>query len=294
MLDLSNKFNKFLEKKISSRSKTIRFFFTLIERYSKDRVSEKGAQLAYYFLFSLCPLIILTTVIIEAMEFDLIDFIRYELLIPFEVAEMLEGYIRFLRGSSSPTLLWTGLILTLWFFSRATRSLQDALDTAMRTKERRSSISRVATSLFITTGLLASIPLGIVFAFTGRRVLEWVSTFFPQIVDVIEFILGIRGLVVTGYFFMLLLVIYTFGPSVKLSIKQALPGTAFTLLSWMAASTAFSYYVENMASYSVLYGSLGAMLVLLLWLYITGIVIVLGGEVNAILYDMSKIKRRSH
>ncbi|HWP80265.1 MAG TPA: YihY/virulence factor BrkB family protein [Candidatus Acidoferrum sp.] len=275
-----------LERKMSRSGKLVRFLYALVRRYLGDRVGEKGAQLAYYFLFSLFPLVIFLTSLIGMSSFELSEFFSANSFIPEDVAEMLWSFIEYVRSVTSPTLVWTGLFLTIWFFSRVTRSLQNALDTAMRVKKRRPFPVRFAASFAITAGLLASMPLGITFALTGRTVLEHIAELIPQLEVVTEWIISTRSVVLTTYSFILIMVIYIFGPSMRLTVRQALPGTLFTLAVWMAASNAFSYYVANMARYSMLYGSLGAVLVLLLWLYITGTVVVLGGEVNGILLEM--------
>lgn len=288
MAAAGNRIKEWLERRISRSGKPVRFLYALIRRYLDDRVGEKGAQLAYYFLFSLFPLVIFLTSLVGMTSFELTEFFAADGFIPDEVVEMLWSFIEYVRSVTSPTLVWTGLLLTVWFFSRATRSLQNALDVAMRVTQRRSFPVRFAASFAITVGLLASMPLGIVFALTGRTVLEKIAGFIPQFAGVAEWIISTRGIVLTTYSLALIMIIYVFGPSVRLTVRQALPGTLFTLAAWMAASNAFSYYVANMARYSMLYGSLGAVLVLLLWLYITGIVIVLGGEVNGILFEMKK------
>ena len=293
MADAGKTLRQLVEEKIAQQSKAVRFTYALIRRYLDDRVGEKGAQLAYYFLFSLFPFVIFLTSAIGMTSFELTDLFQADAVIPQEVAEMLTGYMNYVRGVASPALAWTGLLLTVWFFSRATRSLQNALDLAMRVKKRRSFPVRVATSIAITVGLLASIPLGITFAFTGQTILEKVSELMPQLAGMSEWIASMRGAILITYSLILVMIIYLFGPSVRLTFKQVVPGILFAAAVWTAASAIFSYYVANMARYSALYGSLGAVLVLLLWLYITGAVIVLGGEVNGILIEMAKEEQKA-
>jgi membrane protein len=84
--------------------------------------------------------------------------------------------------------------------------------------------------------------------------------------------------------------IYKYSPNIKsgdtLSLKSTFPGAVFTSLSWIILSLIFSYYVSNFGRYSVTYGSLGGVIVLLVWLFISSIVIILGGEINATLKNL--------
>ncbi len=81
-----------------------------------------------------------------------------------------------------------------------------------------------------------------------------------------------------------MLSIYSIVPTQRLRLRDALPGTVAATMGWLAASIGFSVYVENFSKYTLLYGSIGAMIVLMLWLYLTGAVLIMGSELNAVIY----------
>jgi membrane protein len=84
---------------------------------------------------------------------------------------------------------------------------------------------------------------------------------------------------------------YRYAPSKRQKWKEVLPGSMFTTIAWLVSSALFSYYVNNFSDYSKLYGSLAAVFILMAWLYISSIIILLGGEINAIIYLDLKKKR---
>ena len=82
-----------------------------------------------------------------------------------------------------------------------------------------------------------------------------------------------------------LTLLFMFVPNQKVKFREAIPGALFSLIAWMVVSAIFSLYVSTMGNYSVLYGSLGAIIVLMLWFYLIGIIFVMGGELNALLFE---------
>ena len=97
----------------------------------------------------------------------------------------------------------------------------------------------------------------------------------------------LRVLFAPLFLFLVLAFLYAVVGYGKYRFSQALPGAGFAVVLWYLSTTAFSYYVNNMSRDSVLYGSLAAFMVLMLWFYLTGAVIILGGELNHILADTS-------
>src|SRR5699024_3049177 len=82
--------------------------------------------------------------------------------------------------------------------------------------------------------------------------------------------------------FVVFLVMYTTAPNIRLKIKSVIPGTIFTTIAFLVASWGFSFYISNFGNYSATYGSIAGVIILILWLYITGVIIILGAQINAI------------
>lgn len=91
-------------------------------------------------------------------------------------------------------------------------------------------------------------------------------------------------------FLFVLISIYYIAPNKKLTLKSVLPGSIFTLIGWVILSFGYSIYVKFFTKYTIIYGSLGALILFMIWFWFLGIILVLGGEINAILWDYEKIK----
>ena len=102
----------------------------------------------------------------------------------------------------------------------------------------------------------------------------------------------LRYIIPLAYMILIFALLYKFSPNIgknlRIPIREVLPGAVFTTIAWVSLSLLLSYYVSNFGKYAITYGSLGGVIVLLIWMYYSSIVIVLGGEINATLEDMRK------
>lgn len=128
----------------------------------------------------------------------------------------------------------------------------------------------------------------------GRVILDFIDHYFAIHDTVISTINLVRWPITFSMLFIIGFIIYYFMPNVSISFKNkilsALPGTLFFTLGWLGVSRLFGLYVENIAQFSRVYGALGAVIILLLWLYYTAFVILLGGEVNSEFYKYFKTR----
>ena len=115
----------------------------------------------------------------------------------------------------------------------------------------------------------------------GPSLLSWIGTIIPIPLEVIGLWSILRFVILGGMMIFNLGTLYYFAPAIKITIKSVVPGALSALIFWMVYSIGFSFYVENMGNYSGLYGSIGAIIVLLIWLYFTSVTLILGAEFNA-------------
>ena len=276
------------------KNRVFHLVYRLVDRFFTDRVSESAAHLAYFFLFSLFPMLIFLNALIGLFHFDIGEIISLLSVLPQDLAALLGGYVDYLQQASSPSLLVTGLALTVWFFSRAARSLTLCINNAMRIRTPRSTLQHFALSVLLTFLLMLSVIVALIFVVTGQELLELVTGWIPRAAGLFSLWGRMRPVVMGVYFLSVLVLIYTLAPNRRISPLRALPGALFAMAAWLAASAVFSHYVDNIARYSVLYGSLGAIIILMLWLYILGIVLVLGAEINHIVATGSQWRKRQH
>jgi membrane protein len=258
-----------------------------IEEFIEDDMTTYAAALAYQTLFSLFPFVLFLVALLGFLQipafFDwLLDQART--VLPEQAMGIVEQVIGQIRGQSSGGLLSLGIIIALWAASSAVRMLMNALNAAYDVAEDRPAWKRYLLSIFYTIVLAVVIILAVGLMLVGPQVMEWLA---DQI--------GLGPLFVTLWAWLrlpvaiLLLVVvvalvYYLFPNVDQPFRFITPGSVLAVVVWIAASFGFSFYVSNFASYSATYGSLGAVIVLLLYFFVSAAVLLFGAEVNAQIY----------
>lgn len=258
----------------------------LARRYFQDQVGRDAAELAYYLLFSLFPLIIFLNAAISTLHLSpglLTDSLG--LALPPQAADLLTTYLHYIQGLDRPFLLYACLVLAVYAVSRSISSLLNSLAHAYRLPRR--GVFHALSGIVCAVFLLASVVALLLLMMVSDNLLLWLDQYVTIPSMLIRLWNVLRVLVAPLFLFLMLAFLYAVVGYGKYRFSQALPGAGFAVVLWYLSTTAFSYYVNNMSRYSVLYGSLAAFMVLMLWFYLTGVVIILGGELNHILADTS-------
>ncbi|WP_223589701.1 YihY/virulence factor BrkB family protein [Neobacillus bataviensis] len=268
-----------MEKTENVRSSLLRLLWHRIE---EDDLPGLSAQLAYFFLLSLFPLLI---VIFSLMPYipiphqDMLGMIRD--FAPAEAMELIEKNIKFIMNHRNGGLLSFGVIGTIWSASNGIDAVVRAFNKAYNVKESRSFIIARGMAILLTFGMIFVFILAIILPIFGREIGLFIfsqlgyTQQFIKLWDTFSLLLSaiILFLIFTG--------LYWVAPNVRLRCRSAFPGAAFATLGWIISSMGLSLYVENIGNYSLTYGSIGAIIVLMIWLYISAFIIILGGEINA-------------
>ncbi|MCP8969897.1 YihY/virulence factor BrkB family protein [Ectobacillus ponti] len=267
------------------RSRMFKFLKDLYVRTKDDDLSGLGSQLAYFFLLSLFPALVFLMTLIAYLPIhthDVLGFVRA--YAPAEALDLIETNLhKVLDDHSNGGLLSFGIIATLWSASNGINAVMSAFNRAYDTKETR--------SIFVTRGLSILLTIAMVFVIIFALALP---VFGKVIGEAVFRVLHLSGMFVYVWkivrllisFFVLLLVfafVYQFAPNKRLRPKEVISGAIFATVGWIAVSYGFAFYVENFGNYSNTYGSLGGIIVLMFWFYLTAWVILLGGEINALL-----------
>ncbi|TJX14890.1 YihY/virulence factor BrkB family protein [Tissierella creatinini] len=262
------------------------FFDHLAFRIVDDNIPAIGAQLAYFLILSIFPFMIVLLNIISYTSIVEPEFIYGAVqFLPMDIQNIIVGFVNDIVSSSSQSLLSIAAIAGIWTASSGVSPVIRAINKAYDRKETRSFFVLKGISILFTIALLALfllVIIALVFGeFLGRRIFEFLGygQIFLKIWENIRFIIPM--------IFMILIfaLLYKFSPcsSIKRSIKlrYAIPGAAFTTVGWVFISLLFSFYVQSFGKYATTYGSLGGVMVLLVWLYLSSMIMVLGGEINA-------------
>jgi membrane protein len=247
-----------------------------------------AAALAYRALFALFPFFGFLIVLLGFFQIS----VFFEWLIDQGNSALDTQYIEFgewllseIQNQAGGGLLSSVIVIAVWSVSGGVRSLVKALNIVHGVNETRPLWKRVLLQVFFALGLAVTIILGIALLLIGPRVVEWIVG-LVGLDEVFVFLWTWLRLPVALVLLMLAVsTIYWLVPNVDQPFRLITPGAALAVIVWVLASLGFSYYVSNFADYSVVYGSLGAAIVLLLYFYISAAVLLLGAEVNAAIYS---------
>lgn len=266
-----------------------------VKEFQEDTVTDCAAQLSYYFLFSLFPLLFFLVTLAAYLPFAhgaveaMVE--RVAPLVPGDAMALVEGHLRSLVGQPRPKLLTVGLVVALWSASRGVDALRKALNLAYDVPESRPFWKTQAVAMLMTLVGTLLIPVSFTVFLLGGRVGGWLAEKL-QVVEVFHVIWSWLRWPFTASLVMLMLALcYYVLPDVKQRFKYITPGSMLGTVLWLTSTWGFTQYVEHFGKYNVTYGSIGGVVVLMLWLYLTGLIFILGGELNAILEHASRDAR---
>lgn len=271
-----------------SKIKPIMFLDQLLFRIGDDEVLAIGAQLTYFLILSVFPFIIMFLNIISytplVREEVLSNIIRY---LPFEVQNLINGFAAEIIETSSQGLLSIAAIFGLWTASSGITAVIRAINKAYDNEETRPFYITKLLSILFTIILLISFTLVILTLVFGEVLGNRLFAYFGLTDIFLDIWYALRMIIPIVYMIFTFTLFYRFAPITKnvnhVRLRNSIPGAVFTTLGWLLTSTIFSYYVNNFSRYTITYGSIGGIIILLVWLYISSIIIVLGGEINATL-----------
>jgi membrane protein len=242
----------------------------------------RAAELAFYFLLALFPLLIVLLNLISFMP-SVQETILFWLsrLMPPDATRIVETWVQNVFANRSGGLISFGLLFSLWAASTGMGALIAALNSAYEVAEGRPfwKAQFVAFALVIALCLLviggaALITFGDPLAPALAGLIGYEKT-IDRIWLVIRYLMGLAMLIIG------MAIIYIFAPNVQQRWTWIAPGVLFAVITFILASYLFSLYIQYAPSYNATYGSLGAVVVLMLWLYLMGLIMYIGGEINS-------------
>ena len=242
-------------------------------------------RLTYFLILSIFPFLIFFLNILSytsiAQEEILENFL---IVLPTETQILLKGIVREIVGYSSETLLSLGIILSLWTGSLGITAIIRAVNKAYDVEKRRPYWKLKGLAIIFTIALafvLIIVLSMLVFGeIIGQKIFAifGATHIFYHIWEFFRIIIPVFSMVI------IFALLYKFSPTpeegLDIKLKDTIPGALFAAIGWIITSMIFSFYVNNFGNYSKTYGSLGGIIILLIWLYIASIMIILGGEIN--------------
>ncbi|MFB5198218.1 YihY/virulence factor BrkB family protein [Neobacillus sp. KR4-4] len=268
-----------MEKGGNVRSSLLRLLW---HRIDEDDLPGLSAQLAYYFLLSLFPLLIVLFTLLPYFPIphqDMLGIVRD--FAPSEAMDLIEKNVHDIMNHRNGSLLSFGIIGTIWSASNGINAIVKAFNKAYNVKESRSFIVSRGMAILLTFGMILVLILAIVLPVFGREIGIFLFSQLGYTTEFIKLWNALSWLVSAIILFLIFTGLYWIAPNVKLKCRSAFPGAAFATVGWIVSSIGLTFYVGNISNYSLTYGSIGAIIVLMIWLYISAFIIILGGEINA-------------
>lgn len=261
-------------------------------------VSGKGAQLAYFFLLSFFPLLLVIVSILPYLNINQEHVFRFmQTIVPTEVFLLTRGTIvEILTTYNGGGPLSIGIIGTLWAASQGMNAILKTLNEAYETEPKMGIINR-GWSLVFTVLLILVLLLALLVPIFGQRYMYQLFDFLGVGASFVVFWNYVQWILPPLLIFIVLLLLFWLIPYTqpKVPIRTVLLGALFSTVSSVILIYGFSFYVKNFGNFTSTYGSIASVIILLLWLYFTGMILIFGGMLNATMYKryLAKNKRGS-
>ncbi|WP_070412587.1 YihY/virulence factor BrkB family protein [Pseudomonas lundensis] len=260
-----------------------------VKEFIDDEMSTYASALAYQMLFSLFPFILFLIALIGFLHLpDFFSWLRLqsELVLPPQALEQVNPVIDQLQQSKGG-LLSVGIVIALWTASAGVRLMMSAMNAAYDVVEGRPIWKRLPLSIFYTIGLAGMLLAAAALMVLGPQVMSWLAGQVGLEAFVVTLWTILRWPVIVLLMMVAVAVMYYVMPDVEQKFRFITPGSVLAVVVWIAASLGFAFYVKTFADYNAMYGSIGAIIVLLLYCYISAAVLLLGAEMNAVIEHMS-------
>jgi membrane protein len=258
----------------------------LWDESQKDELLGRAAQLSYYALLALFPALIFLTALmglfsVQSFMPELMSYLRN--VLPADALSMVQRFLTQVAEGSGANILSLGALGALWASSSGVTAIMDALNVVFGVKEDRRPFWRVRlTAIVLTIGLAGFVIMSLALVLYGPTIGRWIADLmgfdvvFTWIWNVLQWpVIATLMLIVVA-------AIYHICPDRRHKRwRWVTPGSVFAVLMWLLVSLGFKAYVDNFGDYNKVYGSIAGVIVLMLWFYWSGMVLLLGGEINA-------------
>ena len=273
------------------KNRFLRGVYLMMQRYLRHSVGIQSAALAFYLLFMIFPFLIFISALLGLLQLDVAGILRgLGELLPQAIVEFIGMYLTYVGQNPNLHLLVFGLVFSIYFPMRATNTLMRAVRTAYHLGPPRGPLRHMLKTLLYTVLLITAIASTRAVMTVGDRRLGYAVTHLSLPGLVAETWARLRFPVVAAAGFFALFFLYALAQDVIQPWRNIWPGTVAALGAWMVLSWLYAFYVDNIANYSVLYGSIGTVMALLIWLNMSAVALIMGAELNGTLISLRKDK----
>lgn len=263
-----------------------KFVKEMYYRLMYDEISLLSANLSYYFILSLFPMLIVALALTPYFKIDqqfLLE--KIQNFAPGDLGNYLFDMISEVLNNKNNTIITVGIVFTLWSASSGIYGIIIAFNNAFRVRDGRIWIVTKLISIVFTVLFLVGMFVVLALVVFGKQLTYLLfhkfnlDEGFYNLWSVLNYSFPIL------FTFIVFVFLYIMGPNLKLKAISILPGSIFATVSWTLVSRLFGYYIDHFSSYIKTYGTIGAFMAFIIWLYITGYILIIGAEINAIFHN---------
>lgn len=260
-------------------------FTEIINQVSDHHVGAYAAQTAYFFMLCMIPIILLLLTLVRYTPITKADVMSAVIRVfPSSVESMITTIVNQVYNQSMGIIPVT-ILVALWSAGKGVLAITTGLNCIYGCRETRSYVFLRIRSTIYTMMFLLVIILLLVLSVFGNALNIFIAEHIPLVKNVADWLIEVRIVITPIVLMIFSLLIYKFLPNRRDKILRQLPGAVFAAIGWMIVSWIFSVYVDIFRGFSSMYGSLTTIVLIMLWMYFCMYSILLGGEVNVLMYD---------
>lgn len=276
----------------NKKKKKMFFVIGFIKKIFKDDIIGNAAQLAYFLMLAFIPFLIFLITLIGKSRIngnDLLVFLAT--IMPKTSFELVKNTIGTVIESQRSDIMWGSIILAIWVSSSGFGAVIKGLNSSYEVVETRSYILRKLLSIIYTVLLAWTIAMTLLLFVFGGVIEKFIISrlHHPIIISIIWY--AGRYTIILMVMFIIFLFLYNVTPCKRLGWKEVMPGAIFTTVGWIITSLIFTFYVNNFNNYAKIYGGLSAVFVIMIWLFISSIILLVGGGLNAYIIEYKRNKK---
>lgn len=258
------------KKETNIKKSFFKFIIYFIVKIKNDDIFALAAQLAYYLILSFFPFLIFLLTLIGFSNLDSMEVLgALRAMLPTSAFELIYNVIIEVIEKQNTGLLGASLLLVVWSASSAFRAVIKGINKAYGLNENRSFIKRAFIAIICTFSLAFVILLTLILLVFGGLIGNLIASYLPHPIIVYRIWNFLRYILVIFMMILIFASIYRYTPSKRLKWKEVFPGAIACTVGWLVVSLGFSFYINNFSNYSKIYGGLGAVIILITWLYLT-------------------------
>lgn len=266
----------------------------IVNKARDSMIGTYAAQAAFFFMLSLIPILLLLLTLVQYTPVTKADVMTAVVKIfPATINPFLVSIVNQVYNQSRAIIPVTALV-ALWSAGRGVLAITSGLNHIYGYKETRNYVFLRVRSSFYTVAFILMILLFLIFSVFGNSISLFIEENFPFMIPMTEFMIQIRTVLSMCMAVIFSVIIYQFLPNTKKkgSVFSKIPGAVVTTVGWLILSFIFSAYLEIFQGFSDMYGSLTTIVLIMLWLYFCMYVLLLGGILNELLYEIRKEKQQ--